>query len=147
MPEIIPEFELSIPEKCLPCPAVRVIRDHIDLHEKQKESITEFAVSDKLDEFAARYYDQVSNVHVDRPSSCEEVSKGMRADAADQLDFLDQHIDGIKEQRKRLVTGCAGSLGMRAIRDGINFTVRVCTSPSRPNEEDIEPASVLRTPT
>lgn len=137
-----PSFE--IPSKCSDCLHVQAGLDTIECNNRSKEFILASA-TDGTVEFAAREM-TAHSAELGLPDSLDEDSLGekLRIGAAEALDKIDETNLCLEAGINELVTGCNGLLRMRAKRDGVTYTVPICTSPIAPIGNSIETVEVNR---
>lgn len=137
-------FEMLVPPECQDCQIVQTIIGHLRSMEVAKNTLSEQAMSDAPEDAAREFVDRFSALGIDTPP-LEIMSKDFRIQAAQGLDLIDDHVAEVESMGKKFVTGCLGILRMRTQRDGVTYTVGVCTSPCMPRGTHTEPTSINRT--
>jgi hypothetical protein len=59
----------------------------------------------------------------------DEAKEGIRKSVGEGIGEVDRTIEGIQDEINANALACSGVLKMRASREGVTYTVSVCTSP------------------
>ncbi len=132
------------PEKCLnKCAVIGSMKDHIDEHSRQIDYLLSQTVDHELEGAVAAFAEGHSYTG-DQAMMIGDGSEAEPGDIGELCEKIQAHIDDIEAAKNILIDGCAGPLGMRAVRGGVEYTVNVCTSPLAPLDGNNEPVNVTR---
>ena len=134
------------PEKCLDkCPVAKLITQHIDRHNVDVDDAISRSVSDLPDVVASAISESAQMFGLPGDGIAPtQIADKLRKQDGEIVEGLTAHIADLEAKRGQLTETCAGPLGMRAMRGGIEYTITVCTSPVMPKVASSEPAHVVR---
>lgn len=145
--ELSTSQELEIKRPCANCPRLAILTEHLEQLEDRKVALGNSAQDPRLEEMAelltATLIDPTTGLQIEMQST--DLVKGIRGQAAGELDHLDGHIDEIREGAAKLQAGCPGAHGSRSVsKSGRLVTLYVCDSPLAIESGEIEPARIFR---
>lgn len=133
--------------RCDNCPLVTDMREHIDEHKAEVDYIIAGSVSELPDRLAEEILALGLSLGADPAAApdCHDLAQNIRKEGGLMLDSTNKHIESLEASLDVLRKGCAGPLGMRAVRDGTEYTSSLCTSPVLPRGTNTELVRVKRT--
>ena len=138
---------MNTQNRCDNCPLVRDMREHIDEHKAEVDDIIAGSVSELPDRLAEEILALGLSLGADPAAApdCHDLAQNIRKEGGLMLDSTNKHIESLEASLDVLRKGCAGPLGMRAVRDGTEYTSSLCTSPVLPRGTNTELVRVKRT--
>lgn len=122
------------PSKCDTCPVSMVHNQEIEECTTEVDSIIHYLVSDKPEEKIAVFQEALRSMGV-RDTTVEavqELAPKERARLDQKREILERHVSALSSIDNNMREDCKGPLAMRAVRNSIEHTVRICTSPNTP---------------
>ena len=143
---------------CANCPVVARRTEAIDHGRETLGKLAEAAISESVEnELIGPVFDAAEQLtggkigymtdggEIKIAESVEEFASVFRSETSNVIDRIESEIDDDQSALEAYVQGCSGPLTMRANRDGMEVTVRVCMNPSAPlGKGPNEPVTVYR---
>lgn len=140
-------MSVEIPSQCQTCPVVCGIKDRIDSDNVRMDKLIQTSVSNAPERFAEFMQEAGSHYGIDAGDLFEtqEFASNIREISGVAVEALKDKIESSEAKLTELTTECAGPLGLRAVRDTTQYTVKICTSPALVGRTKNESAKVTRT--
>lgn len=133
----------SLPTPCDRCPTLLLLQQQYDDQTMLQDKMITAAVQDMP---LSMTPEQLAAVGL-TPEEIVDVMPEVRAVLGRSADGLGQQAASIEVAMEAHRQGCRGVLGMRAVRESIEYTAYVCTSPRNLiGETSLEAARVQRRP-
>ena len=115
----------EVPSRCQDCPEMRRFQAQtavLGLVQKMTEATGSSMVGEQGEKFDAM-------IDADLPEEeAEELKHTIRKSLGESLEEIDKEIEDTHQDMEASTSSCAGPLKMRASKDGVQYTVTLCTS-------------------
>ena len=109
------------------------------------DDLIRVSLSDAPERAARMIFETMQHLGTDLGSPpIGDLAHDMRSTSSEVYADLTDHTQQLEKLRAGMIANCSGPLGMRAVRDNVEYTVKVCTSPQAPDGTIIEPTNVTR---
>lgn len=131
--------------KCVSCPVLAIHAEQVEKYNRDIDEIMHLSFSDEPDEAAEEFQKLAHSMGIHDPAfeDAASIAASIRESTGSIVEELKQRIDLLNEFGETKRQDCKGPLGMRAVRNNVEYTARVCTSSDTPQKAP-EPSFVER---
>lgn len=140
-------MSMEIPLKCQTCPIAIGQQETIQESQRNVDLLIQSSMDDGTSELAAKFVEQIgeySGIDVKGLAGTDDLASKMREANGKAVQGINEQIGRLEAGLEGMTSTCIGPFGMRATRDGVQFTVHVCASDAMNAHNGVESVNIQR---